>query len=88
MCSLTPPSARSGDGGTALARAARHQNHVQPARPARAGLAVGVWLLQSAIRDGLGEGWSSFFLAFVLVVSLMLVASAAIGSFVGLRVSA
>jgi MFS superfamily sulfate permease-like transporter len=47
-------------------------------------LAVGVWLLQSALRDGLREGWSRF-LVFILVVSLMLVASAAIGLFVALR---
>jgi hypothetical protein len=47
-------------------------------------LAVGVWLLQSALRDGLRDGWSSF-LVFILVVSLMLVASAAIALFVALR---
>jgi len=35
-------------------------------------------------RDGLREGWSSF-LVFILVVSLMLLASAAIGLFVALR---
>ncbi|MDQ4052815.1 MAG: hypothetical protein M3237_08940 [Actinomycetota bacterium] len=42
-------------------------------------LTVGAWLLQSALRDGLREGWSSF-LVFVLVVSLILVASPSVCS--------
>jgi hypothetical protein len=62
------------------------QFRFRPSSPLVAGteLAVGVWLLQSALRDGLREGWSSF-LVFVLVVSLLLVASAGIGLFVALR---
>jgi hypothetical protein len=62
------------------------QLRFRPSNPLVAGteLAVGVWLLQSALRDGLREGWSSF-LGFTLVVSLMLVASAGIGLFVAQR---